>query len=102
MTDAPIYTNESFRTSTGSPVATKWWGGSLTIWGALLTAVTTVAPALFAAFGIDLSADLIQRLGSDVVTLVQAVGGLVGTILTIVGRLRASTLIERRPLTLRI
>lgn len=102
MSDAPIFTNESFGKSAGSPAATKWWGGSLTIWGALLTAVTTVAPALFAALGIDLPIDLIQRLGSDVVTLVQAIGGLVGTILTIVGRLRASTFIARRPLTLRI
>ena len=102
MSDAPIFTDHAFGKSAGGTTPTKWWGGSLTIWGALLTALTTVAPALFAALGIDLPIDLVQRLGSDIVTLVQAIGGLVSTVLTIVGRLRASTAIVRRPVTLRL
>ena len=102
MSDAPIFSDHAFGKPAGSATPTKWWGGSLTIWGTVLTAVTTVAPALFAALGIDLPIDLVQRLGSDVVTLLQAIGGLVGTILTIVGRLRASTAIVRRPVTLRL
>ena len=102
MSDAPIFTDHSFGKPAGSATPTKWWGGSLTIWGTLLTAVTTVAPAIFAALGIDLPIDLVQRLGSDIVTLIQAIGGLVGTVLTIIGRLRASTAIVRRPVTLRL
>lgn len=86
----------------GSAPSPKWWGESLTIWGTLLTAVSTVAPALFAAAGIDISADLIQRLGQNVIAVVQALTGLTGTVLTIIGRVRASKPLERRPITLRM
>lgn len=80
----------------------KWWGESLTIWGALLTAVTTVAPAIFAAFGIDMPAELLRTLGRDVATVIQAVGGLIGTVMTILGRIRATLPIERRTLLIRL
>lgn len=85
-----------------APSDAKWWGNSLTIWGALVTAVSTVAPALFAAAGLDIPSSLLERLGSDAVAVVQAVGGLVGTVMTIAGRVRATTRIERRPLAVRI
>ena len=81
---------------------TKWWGESLTIWGALLTAVSTVAPAIFAAVGIDMPADLIQRLGRDTMTVAQAIAGLVGTVMTVMGRLRASSAIGRREVSIRL
>ena len=84
------------------PVGPKWWGESLTIWGALLTGLTTVAPAVLAAFGIDLPIGLAQQLGRDVVAVAQAVGGLVGTLMTIVGRARASAPIERRSVSFRL
>lgn len=80
----------------------KWWGQSLTIWGALVTGLSTVAPAVLNALGLDLSVELAQRLSQDVVTLAQALGGLLGTVMTIAGRLRASTRIQRRPVALRI
>lgn len=80
----------------------KWWGSSLTIWGALLTAATTVAPALFSVLGLDLPPDLMQRLGRDLVTVLQAIGGLVGTLMTIAGRVRARSPLERRPIALRL
>lgn len=82
--------------------ATKWWGQSLTIWGAMLTAVTTVAPAIFASLGIDMPADLVRRLGADTVTAVQALAGLAGTIMTIAGRIRARGALETRRLTVRL
>ena len=89
--------------SAPAPAATvKWWGESLTIWGAVLTAATTVAPALFSAFGIDIPTDLLQKLGSQSVAAVQAIGGLAGTAMTIAGRLRASTSLERRTLKLNL
>ena len=82
--------------------APKWWGSSLTIWGTLVTAVTTVAPVVLAAFGFDVPAPLVERLGSDIVAVVQAIGGLVGTVMTILGRARATTPLARRPIELRI
>jgi lysozyme family protein len=81
---------------------TKWWGQSMTIWGALLTAMSTVLPLLGPILGLDLTPELVQRLGQDIVVLVQALGGLIGTILTILGRMRATTLLERRPVRLKL
>ncbi len=80
----------------------KWWGESLTIWGALLTAITTVVPTLFSAFGIDISADLLQQLGTQAGSAVQAVAGLIGTVLTIYGRIRATTALQRRVVNLHL
>lgn len=89
--------------TTGDPeTGAKWWGNSLTIWGALLTAATTVAPAVFAAFGLDVPVDMARRLGTDAMAVVQAVGGLVGTVMTIAGRARASSRLERRALAVRL
>ena len=63
----------------------KWWGQSMTIWGALLTAMSTVLPLLGPILGLDLTPELIQRLGQDLVLLFQALGGVIGTVLTILG-----------------
>ena len=81
---------------------TKWWGQSMTIWGALLTALSTVLPLLGPILGINLTVDLIDKLGQDIVLLIQAAGGLIGTIMTILGRMRATTLLERRPVKLKL
>ena len=80
----------------------KWWGESMTIWGTILTAVSTVAPAVLAVLGIDLPADLIQKLGHDAVLAAQALGGLIGTVLTVAGRLRADQRLATRRQTLRV
>jgi uncharacterized protein (TIGR02594 family) len=74
--------------------ATKPWGQSLTIWGALITAVSTVVPVLGPAIGLDLTPDLVRQAGEQVVTIVQAVGGLVGTLMTIYGRARANQVLS--------
>lgn len=84
------------------PAESKWWGQSMTIWGALLTALSTVLPLLGPILGLELTPDLVQRLGQDVVMLVQALGGVIGTVLAILGRVRANTLLERRPVRLRL
>jgi hypothetical protein len=52
--------------------------------------------------GINLTVDLVEKLGHDIVLLVQAAGGLIGTIMTILGRMRATTLLERRPVKLKL
>lgn len=68
----------------------KWWGHSLTIWGTLVTILSTVVPALAPVTGVDVSGDLVQNAGEQVVDAVQAVGALLGTLMTIYGRMRAT------------
>ena len=78
---------------------TKWRGNSITIWGAIVTALSTVLPALAPLIGLNVTADLVRQLGTDIVAVGQAVGGLVGTIMAIYGRVRATAQIERRQFT---
>jgi hypothetical protein len=66
----------------------KWWASSVTLWGAVATAISTVLPP-----------ELAQQLGDQVIVLAQAAGGVAGTILTIYGRVRATTALARRQLT---
>ena len=77
-------------------VSPRVWGQSMTIWGAIITTLSTVLPAIAPALGIDITADLVRELGAEVVQTVQAVGGLVGTILTIYGRARATQPLAQR------
>ena len=81
---------------------TKWWGSSVTIWGALITALSTVLPALGPALGIDITGEHVRELGDQIVTTVQAVGGLIGTVLTVYGRVRAAGPLERRDMTVKL
>jgi lysozyme family protein len=74
----------------------KWWGHSMTIWGVLVTMLSTVLPALGPVIGLDITPELVRQLGDNVVHLGQALGGLIGTVLAIYGRVRATTPIERR------
>ena len=78
----------------------KWWGHSLTIWGTIITTLSTVLPIVGPALGINLPPELIRQLGDGIVTLAQATGGVAGTALTIWGRVRATAPIERRQFTL--
>ncbi len=80
--------------------APKWWGNSMTIWGIMVTALSTVLPAVAPALGFNITADLVRQLGDNVVVSAQALGGLVGTGMAIYGRIRASQPIERRQFTL--
>jgi hypothetical protein len=85
--------------TTPSPDA-KWWGNSMTIQGIIVTAVSTVLPVLGPVFGLNITAELVHQLGDNVVTFAQAAGGLIGTIMAIYGRMRTSTPLERRQITL--
>ena len=76
--------------TTGPGMPGKWWGQSMTIWGALLTALSTVVPVIGPAIGLDLTPDLVREAGEQLVSVVQAIGGLVGTLMTIYGRARAN------------
>jgi hypothetical protein len=85
--------------STSEPEG-KWWGHSMTIWGAIITTLSAVLPTVGPAFGLNVTAELIHQLGENIVVVGQAVGGLIGTILTIYGRFRATSTIERRQITM--
>jgi len=84
------------------PAPSKWWVHSVTIWGALITTLSTVLPVIGPLLGLDITADLVEQLGESLVAVVQAVGGLIGVIMTIYGRMRATTRLERRALTMRL
>ena len=85
---------------TSTPATPKWWGQSLTIWGTIITTLSTVVPILGPALGVNIGGELIRQLGDNVVLLAQAVGGVAGTAMAIWGRIRASQPIERRLFTI--
>jgi hypothetical protein len=83
-----------------APATTKWWAHSLTIWGALITGISAVLPTVAPLIGLDIKPEVVRQLGDQAVLAVQALGGVAGTILTIYGRMRATTTLERRHVTL--
>lgn len=84
------------------PEPSKWWGESLTIWGALVTACATVLPVIGPLFGIDITSELARQLGEEIVRVVQAIAGLLGTAAVIWGRARATTRLARREMTINV
>jgi lysozyme family protein len=90
--------------STDAPIAkpydaseTKGWWQSMTIWGTLLTAITTVLPLVGVVVGINITPDLAEQISQNIVLVIQAIGGLVGTLMALVGRARATALLQTRP-----
>jgi HK97 family phage portal protein len=82
--------------------APKWWGGSMTIWGAVITSLATVLPAFGPVIGIEITGELVHEAGDQIIGLTQAIAGLAGTIMTIYGRFRASQPLVRRLVSLRV
>jgi lysozyme family protein len=82
--------------------AGKWWGNSLTVWGSFITAAAAILPAIGPIIGLDISSDTIKQLGSDVGDVVQAVAGILGTLMTIYGRARATAPLVRREMNVRL
>lgn len=80
----------------------KWWGSSMTIWGALTTGLAAILPVFGPLLGLDLTGELIGQLGAQSVAAGQALVALIGTILTITGRARATMLIERRAFNVKL
>jgi lysozyme family protein len=89
-------------TTLPTEIPPKWWGASMTIWGTILTAVSTVLPAIGPLFGIDITAEMITGFGHSITALFQALGGVIGTALAIYGRVRAVQPLVRRPVALRL
>jgi lysozyme family protein len=89
-TPNPSEGDTDMTTTPADDVTEKWWGHSITIWGSIITVLSTVLPALAPVTGIDVSGDLVQSAGQQVVEAIQAVGALAGTLMTIYGRVRAT------------
>lgn len=67
---------------------TKKWYQSLTIWG---TAILTICALILPLFGkVDLANALSTEQG-NIVDALSALGALIGSVLAIIGRIRAST-----------
>lgn len=88
--------------NTGTADNAKWWAQSKTIWGALITAAASVAPLLGPLLGVELPADAVSQAGDQTLAAVQAVAALVGTLLTIFGRLKAQGPLSRRSVSVRL
>lgn len=84
------------------PGDTKWWAASMTIWGAAITALSTVVPVLAPAAGLDITPETVREAGDHVVSIVQSIGGLAGLVLTVYGRARATTGLARREVRVRM
>ncbi len=97
-TDMPMTKPMTQPTST----PTKWWGQSLTVWGAVVTALATVLPLIGPLIGFDISADTVHKVSDQMVTIGQLVTGLIGTLMTIYGRSRATGPLVRRDVSLRL
>lgn len=80
----------------------KWWGNSMTIWGTIITALSNVVPAIGPLIGIDITGEMIRDLGEGLTQAVQAIGGVIGILLTIVGRMRAVQPLMRRDVKLKV
>jgi len=87
--------------TTTQPADAKWWGHSLTIWGTIVTILSGVLPALAPVTGIDVSGDLVEDAGQQMVDAVQAIGTLIGTLMTIYGRVRATAPLALTPFGLK-
>ena len=103
---APTSTNpkkgNDMTNSDGAARTSKWWGSSMTIWGTAITALSTVVPILGPAIGIDVTPDVVRQAGEQMVSVVQAIGGLAGTLMTIYGRARATHSLERRQMQIQL
>jgi uncharacterized protein (TIGR02594 family) len=80
----------------------KWWAQSKTIWGALITAAAGVVPLLGPLLGVELSPETITQAGDQTLAAVQAATALIGTLLTIFGRLKAQGPLTRRSVSVRL
>lgn len=80
----------------------KWWGESMTIWGVAITTLSTVLPVVGPFIGLDISAEMIRQIGAEAAKVIQAIGGLAGTLLTVYGRMRATAPLARREMRVRL
>jgi uncharacterized protein (TIGR02594 family) len=95
VSTSPKPEGDTDMTTTTGPLDGKWWGHSITIWGTIVTLLSTMLPVLAPVTGIDVDSGLVQDAGTQVVEVMQAVGALIGTLMTIYGRVRATEPIQK-------
>lgn len=83
-------------------MSNKWWGSSITNWGPAIAALSTVVPILGPALGLEVTSGVVRQAGEQFVSVLQAIGGLAGTVMTIYGRTRATQKLKRRSLQLHL
>lgn len=98
----PVQPDKETDTMTTTSTDRKWWGESLTVWGAIVTALSTLLPVLGPLIGLDISSEMIEQFGETVARLIQLFGGLTGTAMTLYGRARATSPLTRREIGLRV
>ncbi len=86
----------------GTMPAGKWWPQSKTVWGTLITALTTVLPLVGPLIGINIPVDVIKVLGDQSLVVIQALGGLIGTLLALYGRANAVLPLVRRDVSVTV
>ncbi|MBX9924848.1 MAG: TIGR02594 family protein [Hyphomicrobiaceae bacterium] len=101
-TSMPSTTPPSSPSTSDELALPKWWGNSTTIWGALITGLAAVLPAIAPAVGLDIPREAVTESAEQIGAIVQAATGLAGTIITILGRIRATRPIARREIKLMI
>lgn len=85
-----------------SNTQSKWWGESLTVWGTIITALSTVLPVMGPFIGLNISAELILQFGDTVAKLIQIIGGITGTTMALYGRARANQQLVRKPMAIKL
>jgi uncharacterized protein (TIGR02594 family) len=105
-TQSPIPVNEVPMTTIPTPSQNspepKWWGRSLTIWGTIVTTLATVLPVIGPLIGLDITAEMVRDFGEQATRVIQAIGGLVGVLMTIWGRSRADRPLSRQTMQVRL
>ncbi len=82
--------------------AAKWWGESMTIWGVIVTAAATVLPVVGPLIGFDITAEMVKQIGQQLTEAIQALGGVIGTLVAIYGRMRATQPITRKSVAVKL
>lgn len=105
-------TNQHSRTETAPPTKPqfgtppKWWGRSLTVWGVIISTLSTVGPFLFPvlnAMGVPISMELLTIVDEFVRNGHGILGQVIGAGMAIYGRLRATQPLTRsQPVAFRI
>jgi uncharacterized protein (TIGR02594 family) len=98
----PATDGDDAMTTQTEAAAPKWWGHSMTVWGALVTASAAILPAFGPLLGIEITSDFVRQVGADIGAIVQAVAGVVGTLMTLYGRARATAPLMRRDMSVRL
>lgn len=101
-TQGPDQMTDNHAASDIATTERKWWGSSMTIWGAVVTGLAAVLPAIGPALGVEIPKEAVTQGAEQIGAIVQAATGLAGTLMTVLGRIRAAQPISRREFTIRV